>query len=73
MPGTDRPLRVLFLAHAFPRHAGDPTGGFLLRLAVALAAEGVRVAAVAPAAEGLAPAERLDGIGERGLVVEVDG
>jgi glycosyltransferase involved in cell wall biosynthesis len=57
-----RPLRVVFLAHAFPRGAGDPTGGFLLRLAVALAGEGVKVAAVAPAAEGLAPAERLDGI-----------
>jgi glycosyltransferase involved in cell wall biosynthesis len=56
------PLRVVFLAHAFPRSAGDPTGGFLLRLAVALRAEGVEVAAVAPAAEGLVPAERLGGI-----------
>jgi glycosyltransferase involved in cell wall biosynthesis len=56
------PLRVVFLAHAFPRWEGDSTGGFLLRLATALAAEGVRVAAVAPAAEGLAAAERLDGI-----------
>jgi len=55
-------LRVLFLAHAFPRSADDPTGGFLLRLAVALRAEGVQVAAVAPAAEGLAAAERLDGV-----------
>jgi glycosyltransferase involved in cell wall biosynthesis len=57
-----RPLRVVLLAHAFPRWAGDPTGGFLLRLATALAAEGVRVVAVAPMAEGLAPAERLDGV-----------
>jgi glycosyltransferase involved in cell wall biosynthesis len=56
------PLRVVFLAHAFPRWSGDPTGAFLLRLATALAAEEVRVAAVAPAAEGLAAAERLDGI-----------
>ena len=62
---TDRPLRVLFLAHAFPRHAEDVTGGFLLRLATALRAEGVTVAVVAPAAEGLAPAERLDGIAVR--------
>jgi glycosyltransferase involved in cell wall biosynthesis len=61
-PPVDRPLRVVFLAHAFPRWAGDPTGGFLLRLASALAAEEVRVAAVAPMAEELAPAERLDGI-----------
>jgi glycosyltransferase involved in cell wall biosynthesis len=61
-PPVNRSVRVLFLAHAFPRWAGDPTGGFLLRLATALAAEGVKVAAVAPAAEGLAAAERLDGI-----------
>jgi glycosyltransferase involved in cell wall biosynthesis len=56
------PLRVVFLAHAFPRSVEDVTGGFLLRLATALRAEGVQVAAVAPAAEGLAAAERLDGI-----------
>jgi glycosyltransferase involved in cell wall biosynthesis len=56
------PLRVVFLAHAFPRTADDVTGGFLLRLARALRAEGVEVAAVAPAAEGLPAAERLDGI-----------
>jgi glycosyltransferase involved in cell wall biosynthesis len=55
-------LRVVFLAHAFPRHVGDLTGGFLLRLAVALRAEGVEVVAVAPAAEGLAPSERLRGV-----------
>jgi glycosyltransferase involved in cell wall biosynthesis len=52
----------VFLAHAFPRRADDVTGGFLLRLATALRAEGVAVVAVAPAAEGLAAAERLDGI-----------
>jgi glycosyltransferase involved in cell wall biosynthesis len=55
-------LRVVFLAHAFPRSADDLTGGFLLRLATALRAEGVQVAAVAPAAEGLAAAELLDGV-----------
>jgi glycosyltransferase involved in cell wall biosynthesis len=59
---VDKPLRVVFLAHAFPRTADDVTGGFLLRLATALRAEGVEVAAVAPAAEGLAAAERLDGV-----------
>ena len=64
-PTVPEPLRVLFLAHAFPRHAEDVTGGFLLRLATALRAEGVTVAAVAPAAQGLAPAERLDGIAVR--------
>jgi glycosyltransferase involved in cell wall biosynthesis len=56
------PLRVVFLAHAFPRSEDDLTGGFLLRLAVALRAEGVEVVAVAPAAAGLAPAERLRGV-----------
>ena len=55
-------LRVIFLAHAFPRTEDDLTGGFLLRLAVALRAEGVEVAAVAPAAARLAPSERLRGI-----------
>jgi glycosyltransferase involved in cell wall biosynthesis len=53
---------VVFLAHAFPRHAGDVTGGFLLRLAAALGAEGVEVVAVAPGAAGLAATERLDGV-----------
>jgi glycosyltransferase involved in cell wall biosynthesis len=53
---------VVFLAHAFPRSADDLTGGFLLRLATALSAEGVQVAAVAPAAEGVAAAERLGGV-----------
>jgi glycosyltransferase involved in cell wall biosynthesis len=56
------PLRVVFLAHAFPRFEDDLTGGFLLRLAVALRAEGAEVVAVAPAAAGLAPAERLRGV-----------
>lgn len=65
MPTVDERLRVVFLAHAFPRTADDVTGGFLLRLATALRAEGVEVAAVAPAAEGLAAAERLDGIAVR--------
>jgi glycosyltransferase involved in cell wall biosynthesis len=65
VPVADQPLRVLFVAHAFPRYAGDVTGGFLLRLAVALRDRGVAVAAVAPAAEGLAAAERLDGIAVR--------
>ncbi|HEX7146741.1 MAG TPA: glycosyltransferase [Actinomycetota bacterium] len=55
-------LRVLFLAHAFPRSRDDLTGGFLLRLAAALRAEGVEVAAVAPAAAGLVASERLDGV-----------
>jgi glycosyltransferase involved in cell wall biosynthesis len=58
-------LRVVFLAHAFPRHEHDVAGGFLLRLAAALRAEGVEVTAVAPAAPGLADAERLAGVAVR--------
>jgi glycosyltransferase involved in cell wall biosynthesis len=53
---------VVFLAHAFPRHEHDVVGGFLLRLAVALRGEGVEVTALAPAAPGLAAAERLAGV-----------
>jgi glycosyltransferase involved in cell wall biosynthesis len=56
---------VVFLAHAFPRHEHDVVGGFLLRLAVALRGEGVEVTAVAPAAPGLAAAERLAGVAVR--------
>lgn len=55
-------MRVLFLAHSFPRHEGDAAGSFLLRLATALAAEGVSVQVVAPAAAGLPASERFDGI-----------
>jgi hypothetical protein len=29
-------MRVLFLAHSFPRYSGDAAGSFLLRLALAL-------------------------------------
>src|SRR6266511_2895695 len=35
-----RRTRVVFAAHAFPRHQGDLTGGFLLRLAETLAYTG---------------------------------
>ncbi len=54
--------RVVFLTHAFPRHRDDLPGGFLLRLARALAADGVTVEALAPSAPGLAARERIDGI-----------
>lgn len=55
-------VKVLFLTHSFPRFAGDAPGSFLLRLAVALAADGVRVHVVAPAAEGVPQQEELEGI-----------
>jgi glycosyltransferase involved in cell wall biosynthesis len=53
---------VVFAAHAFPRHDGDLTGGFLLRLAEALERESVEVRAVAPAAPGLPGRDRLRGV-----------
>jgi glycosyltransferase involved in cell wall biosynthesis len=62
---ADPGLRVVFLAHAFPRHERDLAGGFLLRLAVALRDEGVEVTAVAPAAPGLAASEWLAGVAVR--------
>ncbi len=57
-----RPLRVLFLAHSFPRFDQDVAGSFLLRLAVALADVGVEVRVLAPAAAGLASTDTLRGI-----------
>lgn len=54
--------QVLFLTHAFPRHEHDLPGNFLLRLAAALAAEGVTVRALAPSEAGLAPRAQLRGV-----------
>jgi glycosyltransferase involved in cell wall biosynthesis len=45
-------MRVLFLAHSFPRFATDPIGSFILRLAVALREHDVEVSVLAPAAPG---------------------
>ncbi len=55
-------MKVLFLTHSFPRYPGDAPGSFLLRLAVALKGEDVEVQVVAPAAEGYAAEETIDGI-----------
>ena len=55
-------MRVLFLAHAYPRHATDPVGSFVGNLAVALHARDVHVTVSAPAAPGLAAFEQLAGI-----------
>lgn len=55
-------MRVLFLAHSFPRRVGDAAGSFLLRLARGLEREGIDVHVVAPAAAGLPPSERMDGV-----------
>lgn len=58
-PSPEGSLRVVLLAHAFPRHEGDLPGNFVLRLAAALRAHGVEVVALAPSATGLAATETL--------------
>ena len=55
-------MKVLFLAHSFPRHRGDAAGSFLLRLAVALRELDITVQVVAPHADDLSGAEEIDGI-----------
>ena len=55
-------MNVLFLTHSFPRREGDAAGSFILRLAVALRGENVKVHVVAPAAAGVPASEEIDGI-----------
>jgi glycosyltransferase involved in cell wall biosynthesis len=55
-------VRVLFLAHAYPRHDADPVGSFVGNLAVALRERGADLTVSAPSAAGLAPFEKLKGI-----------
>ncbi|MDB4907946.1 MAG: hypothetical protein JWO05_2730 [Gemmatimonadetes bacterium] len=55
-------MKALFLTHSYPRHPGDAAGNFVLRLAVALRAEGVDVRVVAPHAERLSAHEDIEGI-----------
>src|SRR5207253_6636811 len=55
-------MHVLFLTHSFPRSEGDAAGSFILRLAVALRNEDVKVQVVAPAAEGVPEADEIEGI-----------
>jgi glycosyltransferase involved in cell wall biosynthesis len=55
-------VNVLFLTHAFPREVEDPAGSFILRLAVALAGQGVHATVVAPHAPGLPQRDTLRGV-----------
>ncbi len=55
-------MKVLFLAHSYPRFAADPVGSFVLRLAVALREQGIEVQVLAPSAPGLAREEALEDI-----------
>ena len=56
-----RRLRVLALAHAFPRTADDPVGLFVAQLAVALRDEGIDTTVLAPSAPGLAARDTVHG------------
>ena len=56
---TKSNLRVLVLAHVFPRTLDDSMGAFLLHLADALASCGVQTDVVAPHAENLVDDETL--------------
>jgi len=55
-------MKVLFLAHSFPRSPEDPVGSFVLHLAAALRPLGAEVLAIAPAAPGLPPREVIEGV-----------
>ena len=55
-------MRALFLTHNYPRFHGDPVGSFVLRLAVALRAEGIEVHVVAPAAPDVPATDVIEGI-----------
>lgn len=55
-------MKVVYLTHAFPRHAADPVGSFVLRLAVLLRGEGIEIHVVAPAAPGVASRDTIEGI-----------
>jgi glycosyltransferase involved in cell wall biosynthesis len=55
-------MRVLFLTHSFPRHVGDVAGAFVLRLATALADEGVAVKVIAPATATAPLQEVMEGV-----------
>ncbi len=55
-------MRLLFVTHNVPRHAGDAAGSFVLRLAVALREGGHDVHVVAPGAPGLPADDAVEGV-----------
>lgn len=55
-------MRVLFVAHAYPRFPADAAGSFLHRLALALREAGAAVEVLAPAGADLAERETIDGV-----------
>lgn len=55
-------MRVVFLTHNYPRHAGDVAGAFLHPIAVELRRSGVDVRVIAPSDTGRGGADALDGV-----------
>ncbi len=55
-------MRALWLTHSFPRTEADTAGNFILRLAVALGAQGIEVLVLAPSAPGLSATAELHGV-----------
>jgi glycosyltransferase involved in cell wall biosynthesis len=55
-------MRLLFVTHNIPRHAGDAAGSFVLRLAVALQQAGHVVSVIAPGALGLPRHDAVEGV-----------
>ena len=50
------------MTHNVPRFEGDAAGSFVLRLAVALQAQGATVTVIAPAERGLASEGTIEGV-----------
>jgi glycosyltransferase involved in cell wall biosynthesis len=55
-------VRLLYLAHAYPRWAGDVSGAFIERLALAIRERGHDVSVLAPADEGKGGRGELHGL-----------
>ena len=55
-------MRVVFLTHNYPRHAGDVAGAFLHPLAVALVGQGHAVSVIAPSDHGQGGDQVMDGV-----------
>lgn len=55
-------MDVLFVTHSYPRYSGDAAGSFILRLAQALGATGMRVHVLAPSAKGLRERDEIEGV-----------
>lgn len=55
-------MRILHVAHNFPRWPGDRAGGFVARIAALAAARGAEVRALAPHAAGATLEDTVDGV-----------